>query len=244
VYDGLGRLVERNTTGASIGTNRLYYAGWQLIAEYNAAGKWRRKYVCGPGIDEPIRMIGIVGSVTNQYYYHADGLGSVSQITDASGSVVDSYRYDVYGTPTIYTASGVVTNSTAINNRLMFTARDRDPDTSWYNYRYRYYNPNLGRFVQPDPIGIKSGDMNLYAYCGNEPAVHTDPDGRTVGRLQNNANFLINLAFDTNPPKGTKPERLTDEQLRERARKSYDQIKNKTARTESKWHTTVRLGSQ
>ncbi len=178
-YDSLGRLIERRTSGATTTTNRLYYAGWQLVAEYNGADTLQRKYVYGPGIDEPIRMT--TGS-TN-YYYHADGLGSVAQISDATGALVEQYTYDVYGTSTIYSGSGVVTNSSAIGNRLMFTARDHDPDTGWYNYRRRYYNPSTGRFVQPDPIGMFGGDVNLYRYCLNSCPNFTDPDGLVRGEV-------------------------------------------------------------
>ena len=44
-YDAFGRQIERRTSGSSVTTNRLYYAGWQLIAEYNGAGALQRKYV-------------------------------------------------------------------------------------------------------------------------------------------------------------------------------------------------------
>jgi len=81
-------------------TNRLYYAGWQMIAEYNGAGALQRKYVYGPGIDEPIRLTSTGGAGTN-YFFHADGLGSVTEITGATGQMIESYRYDVYGTPTL-----------------------------------------------------------------------------------------------------------------------------------------------
>jgi RHS repeat-associated protein len=168
-YDALGRLIERI---AGNSTNRMYYAGWQLIAEYDGTGTLQRKYVYGPGIDEPIRMT----SGGANYYYHADGLGSVTEITDGTGNLVERYRYDVYGAPTFYNASGVVTNGSTIGNRLLFTARDRDPDTGWYNYRYRYYNSSLGRFAQPDPISIRGG-VNQYVFCQNNPASFVDPTG-------------------------------------------------------------------
>jgi len=110
------------------------------------------------------------------YYYHQDGLGSVTAITDSTGNLVESYRYDVYGTPTILAPDSRLLTSSAIGNRLLFTGRDRDPDTGWYNYRHRYYNPALGRFVQPDPIRTKSG-WNLYRYCRNNPVNASDPRG-------------------------------------------------------------------
>jgi RHS repeat-associated protein len=114
------------------------------------------------------------------YYYHADGLGSVTKITDVTGNLVESYRYDVFGTPTMYDHSAIRISQSAIGNRLLFTGRDYDPDTGWYNYRHRYYNPALGRFVQPDPIGLAGEDIHLYRYSLNSPTCWTDPTGLAV----------------------------------------------------------------
>jgi RHS repeat-associated protein len=169
-YDALGRLIQRI---AGNSTNRMYYAGWQLIAEYNGAGSLQRRYIYGPGIDELIRMT--VGS-TN-YYSHVDGLGSVTEITDSAGAKSEGYTYDVYGAPTFYNGSGIATNGSTVGNRLLFTGRDRDPDTGWYNYRHRYYSPVLVHFAQPDPIGIESGTINLYRFCRNNPISFADPSG-------------------------------------------------------------------
>jgi RHS repeat-associated protein len=175
-YDALGRLIERRTSGASATTNRLYYAAWQLIAEYDGLGNLQRKYVYGRGIDEPVRM---AAGGTN-YYYHADALGNVSQISDLTGATMESYAYDVYGTPTIYNSGAVLIGTSAVGNRLLFTARDRDPDTGCYDYRYRYYNPSSGRFVQTDPIRLKGGDLNLYGYARNQPSSLVDPTGLDI----------------------------------------------------------------
>jgi RHS repeat-associated protein len=46
-----------------------------------------------------------------------------------------------------------------------------------YDYRARLYNPELGRFMQPDPKDFAAGDYNLYRYCHNDPVNHTDPTG-------------------------------------------------------------------
>ncbi len=176
-YDAFGRQIERRTSGTSVTTNRMYYAGWQLIAEYNGTGTLQRKYVYGPGIDEPVRMT----ASSTKYFYHSDGLGSVTEITTNGGFKVESYTYDVYGTPTIYNSSLIIQPSSLISNRLLFTGRDRDPDTTLYNYRYRYYSPSLGRFVQVDPVGLLGGDINLCRYARNSPVVLVDPSGLRHG---------------------------------------------------------------
>jgi RHS repeat-associated protein len=111
------------------------------------------------------------------YYYHTDGLGNVTEITDGSGNLVEQYSYDVYGKPTIRDGSTNVLSASAIGNRLMFNARDRDPDTLLYNYRYRYYSPGLGRFMQPDPILRLShyplGDISFMANWKEERVMTT-----------------------------------------------------------------------
>jgi len=61
-----------------------------------------------------------------------------------------------------------------MTNRLLFTARDYDATTTLYHYRYRYYSPTVGRFLQPDPIGLAGGDLNLYRYVYNNPVNASD----------------------------------------------------------------------
>jgi RHS repeat-associated protein len=58
----------------------------------------------------------------------------------------------------------------------MYTGRRYDPETGLFHYRARAYSPDLGRFLQPDPIGY-ADSMNLYAYCGNNPVNWIDPLG-------------------------------------------------------------------
>jgi RHS repeat-associated protein len=131
------------------------------------------KYVYGRGLDDRIPTY----RSTNNYWYHTDGLGNVTEITDGSGTIIEQYRYDVYGKPTIRDGSTNVLSASAIGNRLLFNARDRDPDILLYNYRYRYYSPGFGRFLQPNPIGFSGGDVNLYRYTLNNPVNEMDPMG-------------------------------------------------------------------
>jgi len=95
------------------------------------------------------------------YYYHLDGLGSVKEITDSTGSTVEKYRYDVYGQPAIFDGLGNPLTESAIGNSYMFTGRRYDKESGLYYYRARYYNSVSGRFLQMDPITWVPNDPRI-----------------------------------------------------------------------------------
>ncbi len=161
VYDALGRRIEKLVDGK---ITRFLYDSDQVIVEYDGSGQELRRFVYGPGIDEPICMI------TSQatFYYHFDALGSVVALSDQYGNLLESYSYSPYGIPSTLSAVG---------NPYYFTGRRFDPESGLYYYRARYYGPTLGRFLQVDPIGY-AGGMNLYVYVGNNPINWIDPEGQ------------------------------------------------------------------
>ena len=72
-----------------------------------------------------------------------DGLGSVVALSDSSRNIVESYSYDVFGEPN---------RVSDVNNPYFFTGRQYDSETGLYYYRARHYHPQIGRFLQPDPV--------------------------------------------------------------------------------------------
>ena len=70
------------------------------------------------------------------------------------------------------------TAKSACGNRFLFQGREYDYDTALYYFRARWYEPETGRWLSPDPIGI-SGGLNLYAFCGNDPVNFVDPEGES-----------------------------------------------------------------
>jgi len=113
---------------------------------------------------------------------------------DALWEANESYTYDAFGRPRVMWSAGPdgnwLTEDVAtyagsaawIGNPYFFTGRRWDADTGLYYYRMRDYGPDLGRFLQADPIGYADG-MNLYAYCGNNPGNWVDPWGESVWRV-------------------------------------------------------------
>ncbi len=78
-YDGLGRRIEKVANGQA---KRYIYDGEDILLEYDGANVLQARYTHGPGIDEPIA----VAQGGSTFFYHQDGLGSVTELTDSTGA--------------------------------------------------------------------------------------------------------------------------------------------------------------
>jgi len=184
-YDPLGRCVKRWMGEASqepVGTNPItyfYYDGWNLIQEGTAATAADRVYVHGNRVDEIVASWATGG---NWLYHHYDARGNCILQTNASGGLQEQYEYDAFGWPYFYTATGAPARvngkpGSPSGNRFLFTGREFLSGLRIYDYRNRIYQPELGRFLQPDPEEFEAGDYNLYRYCHNDPVNKSDPMG-------------------------------------------------------------------
>ena len=106
------------------------------------------------------------------YFYHADGLGSITAITNSTGATVNTYRYDAFG--------NIVSQTGTLVNPYTYTGREYDSESGLYYYRNRYYNPGVGRFLQEDKQAgrlVNPQSLNLYSYVLNNPIIRVDPMG-------------------------------------------------------------------
>ncbi|MEO7101165.1 MAG: RHS repeat-associated core domain-containing protein [Luteolibacter sp.] len=186
-YDPLGRCVKRTENGVT--SYLVYDQNWHLLMEYDASGAQKNRYVGGAGVDEMLSRTESSGRVL---YYHTDGLGSVTKLTDVNGAVVESYTYDVFGNPSIFDQSGNSKWLSPVGNRFLFTGREYLYSLGVYDYRARIYDPYLGRFWQPDPVGHSGDATNIYRYCGNDPVSNTDP----TGLYDIDASFYCNVTYN------------------------------------------------
>ncbi len=174
-YDPFGRRI-RKVSAAGAATIYVY-DGNNIEEELNADGTLGERYTYGPGVDEPL-----VGQRQPKiFFYEADGLGSVTSLTDPTGAITATYTYDSFG---------FLTNSTgSATNWFRYTARQFDSDTALYYYRARYYDPTIGRFISEDPIRFKSG-VNFYRYASGNPVEVSDPSGLTNYTAQQTQEIL------------------------------------------------------
>jgi RHS repeat-associated protein len=144
-----------------------------ILFRYDNAGIVQAQYFRGSVIDEVVN--GYLKDNTNKpvnVTFHHDILQSMLGLSGHEGSVLNTQTYSPFG-------SGLSQTGTS-TNALQYTGREVDGETGFYYYRARYYDPITGRFVSEDPIGFDSGDVNFYAYVGNNPVNANDPSGEIL----------------------------------------------------------------
>jgi len=183
-YDALNRLI--SATGGN-GTSTFTYDGdGNRIGQTTSAGTYNYVNDTAAALPVVVSESGPDGNIAYaygkglgplessstgfSYFYHPDALGSVLSLTDATGTVQESYSYDAWGNA--LSAQGNV----GLQNKFRFTGQGLDPATRMYFLRARYYEPSNGRFISEDPIGLLGG-LNLWGYTLNNPVNFADPYG-------------------------------------------------------------------
>ncbi len=170
-YDPFGRRIEKKFEQTKNGvteteTTNYVYDNEDIVVEYftTAGGTEKTFYTHGPGIDEPLAL----EWSGSYYYFHADGLGSITHITNAAKTVVQSYTYDAYG---------MATANSDFRNSYQHTGREYDWETGLLYMRERTRDLIDGNFTSKDRLGFAAGDTNLYRYVGSNVQNFTDPSG-------------------------------------------------------------------
>jgi RHS repeat-associated protein len=125
------------------------YDGEKPVLEYNSAGAMVGRNLYGKAIDEILMRTDY--TISQTFYYQDDHEGSVTHLSSATGTIIEKYKYDAFGAPSIYNASNTLLSASAYKNRFLFTGREYSATFSFYEYRARAYNPTLGRFMSEDP---------------------------------------------------------------------------------------------
>jgi RHS repeat-associated protein len=151
------------------GTTNYYHDGIRPIWETNASGQLTNQY------DRDIfgNLLSRRDNASVRWYYHHDGLGSTSALTNSTGSVVATMLHDAWG--------NIRTNSGTAHGNYRFTGAERDATTGLYHMGARFYDPVVGRWLSEDPVQDKHFEpatLNFYAYVNANPLFYIDPDGK------------------------------------------------------------------
>ena len=114
------------------------------------------------------------------FYYVTNLQGDVVALVDGTGEEVVAYSYDAWGK--LLSCTGTMADTIGFLNPLRYRGYVYDTETGLYYLQSRYYNPELGRFINADDVALldASGTLlgnNLFAYCENNPINRDDPTG-------------------------------------------------------------------
>jgi RHS repeat-associated protein len=182
-YDGNNQRIGKRIDGAV--TERYVIDRNQIALVFDGVGVQTHRYLYGTAVDQVL----VDETATGMVWALADQLGTVSDLVDNSGSVVNHISYDSFGKVVSQTNAGV-------GFRYGYTGREQDDETGLDYYRARYYDAGNGRFISEDPIGFEAGDTNLYRYVGNSPVNAIDPSGTitfAIPGADGFGNLLVNL---------------------------------------------------
>ncbi|WP_415639806.1 RHS repeat-associated core domain-containing protein, partial [Pseudomonas floridensis] len=159
-YDSLGRRVAKQSeVNGQTEHKRFLWQGLRMLREEQPGQS--SLYVYEPGSYAPLaRVDQREGEAENTlYYFHTDQIGTPLEMTDTDGQIVWQATYKAWGSIEALTVNEVEQN-------LRFQGQYFDEETGLHYNTFRYYDPEVGRFITQDPIGLDGGS-NLYEYAPN-----------------------------------------------------------------------------
>lgn len=182
-YDVDGLRTSKTVNGVK---HEYYYVGSRLQYEKFGTNELRFFY---DSYGDPAGVRYKNGGTTTDYYFVCNWRGDVIRIYDGAGTVVANYNYDAWGNVISVTdANGAaITDSTHIANvnPLRYRGYYYDFESGLYYLRSRYYDPEIGRFINGDVVIAIDDDClissNIFAYCLNNFTGYDDQSGCCVG---------------------------------------------------------------
>ena len=171
-YDSSGKRIKKTVNGMEY---NYIYSGDTVIAITRSDNSSVLNFIC----DENGDYIGFTyGSGT--YYYIRNLQNDVVAIADTNKNVLAIYSYDPWGNCTV---SGKFANTIGDINPIRYRGYFYDEETGLYYVSSRYYDPEIGRFINADSqLNQKDGILgyNMFAYCHNNPIMYSDPTGHSI----------------------------------------------------------------
>ena len=184
-YDAFGRLRARgewvgltDATIVVVDSATYLYDGGVVLQERDGSPAVAVNYTRGLDLSGSMAGAGGIGGLlarsvgANHAYYHSDGGGNITMLTDSKGNMVARYHYDPYGN-LLYQMGPL-----AAANVYRFSSKEIHKRTGMYYYVGRFYDPAHQRWLNRDPLG-EAGGVNLYGFVGNAPVDELDPFGLT-----------------------------------------------------------------
>ncbi|WP_232965731.1 RHS repeat-associated core domain-containing protein [Pseudomonas palleroniana] len=171
-YDPLGRRTAKTTHDANghlLSETRFIWDGLRLLQEHKHAQS--SLYIYGDESHEPLARVDGTGAQQKVRYYHNDLNGLPELLSETDGETVWQARYQVWGNTVQETREVYFIEE----QNLRFQGQYLDRETGLHYNIFRFYDPDIGRFTTPDPIGL-AGGLNLYLYSTN-PLTWIDPYG-------------------------------------------------------------------
>lgn len=162
-YNSRGQRIAKTVPVKGRPSSTLYlYEGDRLIAEADETGTITKQYLYLE--HRPVAVL--IGR--DIYFVHTDHLGTPLRVTDENADLAWKAEYEPFGAARISTAK--------ITFNLRFPGQYFDPETGQHYNQFRYYQPDTGRYLTSDPLGVIAGD-NPYRYAGSSPVMRMDPLG-------------------------------------------------------------------
>jgi len=186
-YNPLGHRLWKEVNGER---TYFFYNESGLVGEYHEDGTLIKEYQYTPDSTWMTNPL-FLRSDGQFYFYQTDHSGTPKRLVATSGQVVWEARSEAFGN----TEEAVA----ALANNLRFPGQYFDAETGFYHNYFRDYDPELGRYIQEDPVGL-SGGINMYVYASSNPISNYDPLGLTFKNQYKTANSVeeCRVIYDQN----------------------------------------------